>query len=78
MIWYDIFEIVLTVVLIFSSIIIFTYALRFLLFIFTFIIFSKKIPIIMKDEKKEGFNKSIYVDEKTDNNYADFFLLFLY
>ena len=73
LIWYDNFEIVLTVLLIFSSIIIFTYALRFLLFIFTIIIFSKKISIITKEEKKEGLNKSIYEDEKTDNNYADFF-----
>src|ERR687897_1494890 len=75
--WYGNFETVLTVTLIFSSMIIFAYSLRSLFFIFTIIIIRHKCSIVIKEEKEEGVNTFIYVDEKIDYNYPGNFFPFI-
>src|ERR671910_984 len=75
--WYGNFETVLTVTLIFSSMIIFAYSLRSLFFIFTIIINQDICSIVMKEEKEEGVNTFIYVDEKIDYYYPGNFFPFI-
>ena len=57
--------------------IIFAYSIRSLFFIFTIIINRQKCSIVMKEEKEEGVNTFIYVDEKIDYNYPGKFFPFI-